>query len=367
MTKQIAGDIFPVGTEATLDVSIVCPFYNEEAIIGDAIGALLKRLQDLPAVWELIVVNDGSTDSSRAIAEEIARDNPRLRVLSYRFNRGRGHALRTGIAQARGEIVVTTEIDLSWGEDIVERLYAAMREHPEVDIVVASPHLQEGGYKNVPFKRVFFSRFGNSIIRACMSNAVTMNTGMTRAYRRDMIRTLPLTEDGKEFHLEVVLKAQALNYRFHEIPAVLEWKDYKHKGQRLKRKSSSKIKRLVVTHSLFSLFANPVRYVWGLSGFSLLFSLGFLAAGIVRFAMDLVSVYMLIISLTFAIIALMLFAFGVLAQQGNMIQGELWRLKRDLTDMNTSGGRDLAPIVTAEQSAQLAEGRRDLVQLRNSG
>ena len=77
-----------------------------------------------------------------------------------------------------------------------------------------------------------------------MSNAATMNTGMTRAYQRDAIRSLTLDEDGKEFHLEVVLKAQALGYRFHEIPALLEWKEYKHQGRRVERKSSSKIDRL---------------------------------------------------------------------------------------------------------------------------
>ena len=71
---------------------------------------------------------------------------------------------------------------------------------------------------------------GNLVIRACMSNAVTMNTGMTRAYRRPLIQSLPLSEDGKEFHLEVILKATAFGARVREIPAILSWKDYKHEG-----------------------------------------------------------------------------------------------------------------------------------------
>jgi glycosyltransferase involved in cell wall biosynthesis len=341
----------PVGEAATLDVSIICPFYNEEEIIGNAIEALLRRLERLPVTWELIVVNDGSTDDSGRIAGEIAKRNGKLRVLDYRFNRGRGHALRVGIAQARGKVIITTEIDLSWGEDIVERLYQAMQEHPDVDIVIASPHLPGGGYKNVPAKRVFFSRFGNWVIRACMSNAATMNTGMTRAYRREAIRMLPLEENEKEFHLEVVLKAQAFNYRIHEIPAILEWKEYKHKGQRVQRKSSSKINKLIITHSLFSLFANPIRHVWGLSGLSLMFGLGFLIAGIIRFAMGLVSVYMLIISLTFGIISLLLFAFGLLAQQGNMIQRELWSLKQELAGTRSAERGDTEPPARAKRTA----------------
>ncbi len=206
-----------------------------------------------------------------------------------------------------------------------------MLEHPECDIVIASPNLEGGGYRNVPPRRVFVSRLGNRVIRACMSNAATMNTGMTRAYRRHAIQSMPLEQDGKEFHLEVILKAEALGHRMHEIPCFLEWKDYKHEGRKVARKSSSKVNRLILSHSLFSLFANPVRYVWGMSLVAALGSIGFLAAGAIRFAMGLVSVYMLIISLTLALLALLLFTFGVIAQQGNAIQQELWTLKRQLT------------------------------------
>ena len=334
MEQKITGDTLDVGPEATLDLSVVCPFYNEEQIIEAAVGGLLARLEGLEVSWELIVVNDGSIDDSYERVRKAAASHPKVRVLSYRFNRGRGHALRKGIAQARGEVIVTTEIDLSWGEDIVERLYAATQEHPDADIIVASPHLPPGGYKNVPAMRVFFSRFGNWVIRALMANAASMNTGMTRAYRRSSIRSLPLLEDRKEFHLEVILKAQSLGYRISEIPATLEWKEYKHQGQRVERKSSSKVNKLVVTHSLFSLFANPMRYVWALAGLSLAIAGGFLIAGVVRYALGLVSVFMLIVGLAFGIIALLLFLFGIVAQQSNMVQRELWTLKRELQTLS---------------------------------
>ena len=330
MQQPIRGDVAVVGAEATLDLSVVCPFYNEESILAQAIGTLLDRMDALECEWELIVVDDGSKDGSARIAEEMAARHERLRFLGYRFNRGRGHALRTGIGQARGAVIVTTEIDLSWGEDIVERLFAAMQERPDADVVIASPHLEGGGYRNVPAKRVFISKFGNWVVRSLVANATSMNTGMTRAYRREAIRTLPLDEDRKEFHLEVVLKAQALGLRIHEIPALLEWKDYKHQGQRVERKSSSKINKLVLTHTLFSLFARPMRWSWGASAAAALMSAGFFVAAVVRLSMGLVSVYMLIVSLAFALLATMSFAFGVLAQQGNMIQAEIWRMKQDL-------------------------------------
>ena len=308
--------------------SIVCPFYNEAGILETSVTELLAQLALLPHEWELIIVNDGSTDDSGAVAERCAMLNPRLRVLGYRPNRGRGRALRTGIAAARGDIIVTTEIDLSWGDTIVHELVAEIHRFPDTDMVVASPHLPGGGYRNVPFKRVWLSRVGNMVIRACMTHAATMNTGMTRAYRRDLIQSLPLSEDGKEFHLEVILKATTFGARVREIPALLEWKEYKHQGKRVQRKSSSRVKLLILTHSLFSLFANPVRYVWAMSMVALFIGGGALVWAIVEFARHEVSIYLALLSVSMVILGIVLFVMGVVLHQGNIIQRELWSIQR---------------------------------------
>src|SRR5262249_50690159 len=160
-------DELEISWGARMRVSVVCPFYNEAQILESAVRTLLDRLRSLDGSWELIIVNDGSTDGSAEIAQRIAKEeSSRLRVLGYPTNRGRGHALRVGIAAARGDIIVTTEIDLSWGEQIVHELVAAMERWPDADIVVASPNLASGGYKNVPLKRVWLSRIGNRVIRA---------------------------------------------------------------------------------------------------------------------------------------------------------------------------------------------------------
>jgi dolichol-phosphate mannosyltransferase len=313
-----------------MDVSVVCPFYNESGIIGQAIAQLLEQLRTLPGEWELIVVNDGSTDGSEEIAGDLASRTDRLRVLGYPRNRGRGYALRTGIAAARGEIIVTTEIDLSWGEHIVHDLVRAMQESPGTDVIVASPHLPGGGYRNVPAKRVWLSKVGNLVIRAMVSNAATMNTGMTRAYRRELIQSLPLSEDGKEFHLEVILKATAFGARLREIPALLEWKEYKHQGQRVNRKSSSRVRRLIVSHSLFSLFAHPVRYVLALSLLSLGLGGGFLIYAVLLYARHEVSAYVALLSVSLVILGIVLFVMSVVLQQGWMIQRELWSMQRTI-------------------------------------
>jgi glycosyltransferase involved in cell wall biosynthesis len=316
--------------QAALDVSVVCPFFNEAALLERSVRRLVERLRTLERTWELVLVNDGSTDGSADIASALVGTTPGLVLVSYHDNRGRGHALRQGIARARGDVVVTTEIDLSWGVDVVERLCRAMAEHPEADIVVASPNVAGGGYRNVPPRRVLLSRLGNLVIRAGMGSGVTMNTGMTRAYRRLAIQSLPCDEDGKEFHLEVIFKARALKLRIMEIPAVLEWNARGTDGAADRRRRPGRLGHLVATHLLFVLFANPIRYLWGVAAANLLCSLGFLAWAVVRLVAGLVSVYELLVSLAFATIAMIFVSFGVIVRQNSMVQKEIWTLQRDL-------------------------------------
>jgi glycosyltransferase involved in cell wall biosynthesis len=256
-----------------MELSVVCPFYNEAEGIQSAVRRMVFQLMRLETDWELILVNDGSTDASFALAAHVAQFFPRVRVLGYPDNRGRGHALRSGIEAARGEIVVTTELDLSWGENIVGQMLRFLRENSVFDIVVASPHLPGGGYENVPLGRIWLSRLGNFFIRACVPGAVTMNTGMTRAYRRRAIRALPLRENGKEFHVEVIAKAHAVGLAILEIPSVLAWPD----RDRAKRKTKLGLLEMCLGHVACVMKANPAQFTCMLGVAGLLLALAALA------------------------------------------------------------------------------------------
>src|SRR5262249_19560614 len=166
-------------------ISVVCPFFNEEAIIDPSVRLMLQNLATLSEEWELIIVNDGSRDRSLELARALEAEDRRLRGVSYPDNRGRGYAIRTGVGHARGDLVLTTEIDSSWGDDICVTLAAELRKRPDADIVIASPHLPGGGYRNVPLARVLLSTAGNYVIRSGLTYSVTMHTGMTRGYRRE--------------------------------------------------------------------------------------------------------------------------------------------------------------------------------------
>jgi glycosyltransferase involved in cell wall biosynthesis len=312
-------------------ISVVCPFYNEAAILEDSVRLMLKNLEALTDAWELIIVNDGSSDGSVTIARQLEAEYPRLRVLSYPVNHGRGYAIRAGAAVARGEILVTTEIDSSWGDDIVPRLVMELLQRPDADMIIASPHLPGGGYKNVPARRVFLSTVGNYVIRSGLAYDITMYTGMTRAYRREKFLLLPLEENEKEMHLEIIHKALAFGYHIYEIPAVLEWKHHKlTKTPGKTRQSSSNVNRLIRTHALFSLLAAPFRYIYFVAVLLAMVSGCFFIWSVYRLITRQVAVYAFLSSVLIALFAFVIFGVGVLAQQGRALQRDLWRLQSEL-------------------------------------
>ena len=325
-------------------ISVVCPFYNEESIIEGAVRLMLDNLSRLDDDWELIIVNDGSKDTSPRIARELEMANEKLRVVSYSRNRGRGYAIRKGVEEANGDLVVTTEIDSSWGDDIVERILEKFRETPDADIVIASPHLPGGGYRNVPAFRTLLSTLGNYVIRAGLTYDVTMNTGMTRGYKREKFLQLPLDEDEKEMHLEIVNKALSFGYRIVEIPAILEWRDKKLTAPKAKtRKSSAKINKLIRTHVLFSLLAAPFRYLYVVAALVGVLSAGFFSLAVINLFTDVPSIYFLLVAMMLGMFAVLTFGIGILAQQGRTLVREMWRMRSELRSGDAAGRRPHVP------------------------
>ena len=312
-----------------MHLSVICPFYNEENIISKAVQGMLAYLDTLALDWELILVNDGSTDRSAQLLTSIIAAHPKAQLVSYAVNRGRGHALRTGIAAARGEVLVTTEVDRSWGDSIVLELYQALKDNPKKAFVIASPNLPGGGYQDVPERRVRISRLGNLILRAFFSFRFTMHTGMTRAYRRDAIQHLQFREDGKEFHLESLLKLVALGFEGMEIPAVLQWKDKQLAADRTRiRRSSSKIPRLIVSHLRFAILANPIRYFWAVAAISMLSGLLGIGIGLTRLVLGQVAIFYLLLGILMLLFGSIFFGFGIVAAQNRTIMEELWLIRR---------------------------------------
>jgi glycosyltransferase involved in cell wall biosynthesis len=223
--------------------------YNEESNIASTVQAIEKVMAGIGKPWELILVNDGSIDNTEETASRICREKPYARLLSYNPNRGRGRALRTGFAEAKGLYVITIESDLSWDASLMVEMLR-MLEEGETDMVLASPYMKGGGTVGVSAGRLMVSRLGNLILSLVIPGNFKMITQMFRAYRREVVDSLELESDGKEIHLEILSKALALGYRAREVPAVLR--------SRGGGKSKFRLGKTAVSHLAFSYFEKPI-------------------------------------------------------------------------------------------------------------
>ncbi len=94
------------------DLSVVVPFLNEEESIGHMYDAVISAVEPLERRFEVIFVDDGSTDRTLAIARKLAASDERLRIISFRRNYGQTPAMAAGIDHARGRVIVTMDGDL---------------------------------------------------------------------------------------------------------------------------------------------------------------------------------------------------------------------------------------------------------------
>lgn len=205
-------------------VSVIIPAYNEEALLAKNLAELHKYLvsPERNFDWELLVVNDGSSDKTGVIANEFARTHSNVRVLHHPSNFGLGQALKFGFANTSGDYVITMDVDLSYDTRHIDELLAKIRE-TNAKIVLASPYMRGGTIKNVPRLRRILSILGNRFLRLFVKGHFSTLTSLVRVYDGPFIRSLDLRSMGMDVMPETLYKAMVLQARIDEMPARLDW------------------------------------------------------------------------------------------------------------------------------------------------
>jgi glycosyltransferase involved in cell wall biosynthesis len=248
-------------TPTSVVMSVVVPVFNESENVFHTAQAFREAFGPAGVSYELIFVNDGSTDDTAERIAELARTDPAVRLEGYPVNTGRGKALRTGLAAARGQFVATIDADLSYRPSAILDMMRALEQHPGDDFAVGSPYAKDGGVEGVPVMRLLISRLGNAVLRRFMPGDFHTFTGILRCYRRGMVDRLVLESNGKEVHLEILTKALVLGFQGLEVPAVL-------RGRRRGR-SKFRFRQTAVKHLIYGLHEKPMG-VFGLVGLAML-------------------------------------------------------------------------------------------------
>jgi glycosyltransferase involved in cell wall biosynthesis len=185
-------------------LTVVIPAYNEIATID----RLLATVERVDVDKEIVVVDDRSTDGTRERLEAIAATNGRVRVLYHDVNRGKGAALRTGFADARGRFVVVQDADLEYDPAEYPKLLAPLLAD-QADVVYGSRFVDSDGNRVL----FFWHTLGNRLL-TMLSNALS-NLHLTdmetcfKAFRREVVQDIRLVEDGFGFEPEITAKLAA--------------------------------------------------------------------------------------------------------------------------------------------------------------
>jgi dolichol-phosphate mannosyltransferase len=189
-------------------ISVVVPVYNEERSVALLLEEIHAALQPLARPWEVVFVDDGSTDGSFAALTRLHAASPNVRVVRLRRNFGKAAALAAGFAQAQGELIVTLDGDLQDDPAEIPRLLVKLEEG--FDLV--------SGWKSRrrdPLTRRLFSRIFNRVTGwASGVRLHDMNCGL-KAYRAEVVRGLPLYG---ELHRFLPVLAHQRGYRIAELP-----------------------------------------------------------------------------------------------------------------------------------------------------
>ncbi len=191
---------------------VIIPCYNEQLAIGETIDALRAALREA-ADYELIVVDDGSTDETPAILGRIAAEDPRIRVRTHHRNQGYGAALKTGIRASRAQLLAITDADGTYPND---RLLDLLRAVENADMVVGTRTGEDVTYSKIRAIPKFFLRHYCSFIAG--EPIPDINSGL-RVFRKDVLkRYLRILPDGFSFTTTITLAMMTNDHRVLFVP-----------------------------------------------------------------------------------------------------------------------------------------------------
>lgn len=200
-------------------LSVVVPAYNEEERLPRTLARLHEYYSAQPYSFEAIIVSDGSADGTNKLVEEFARTHPHFRLLGYSPNRGKGYAVRRGIEEATGELILFCDADLATPQEETEKLLAEMAKG--ADVAIGSRPLRESNLEiHQPFYREMLGRFFNKLVQWLAIRGIEdTQCGFkmfTQPAAKEIFRRCEL--DGFGFDFESLMIARDLGYRIAEVP-----------------------------------------------------------------------------------------------------------------------------------------------------
>jgi len=194
-----------------VDLSITIPIYNAAALIENTLSRLILELNSTQFQYEILLCDDGSSDSSAEILRRVERSFPQVRCFFHDRNLGLGATLRSLWREARGSRVIYVDCDLPFGAEVLPEM---IRLSQQFDIVVASRYLAEKS--PVGFFRRMSSHLYHLFCQALFRVGVRDIGSGTVVVRKSVLEQLTLTANGFDIHIELFVKARRAGLKLKE-------------------------------------------------------------------------------------------------------------------------------------------------------
>lgn len=291
------------------DISVVVPLYNEDESLPELASWIHKVMQEHGFSYEVLFVDDGSTDDSWEVIGRLSRENPNLKGIRFRRNYGKSAALNTGFASAEGEVVITMDADLQDSPDEIPELYRLIKEE-KFDLI--------SGWKQKrfdPITKTLPTKLFNWAARR-MSGIFLhdFNCGL-KAYKYDVVKNIEVYGEMHRY-----------------IPVLAKWAGFKKIGEKVVQHRARKYgttkfgwERFIngfldlLSITFVSRFGKRPMHLFGLLG-TFSFFIGFLIAGYLTFAKFVYQAYRMTdrpvfyFGLFFMVIGTQLFLAGFLGE-----------------------------------------------------
>ena len=207
-------------------LSILIPCYNEVSSIDLIINKVLKNLEFYNfSNYEIVIVDDFSNDGTKKKLEMFSK-NEKFRIILHDNNQGKGAAIRTGIKNIDGDILIIQDADLEYDPSDYNKLLTPFFE-TDADIVYGSRFLGGGKYVRIHF---FWHYLANKILTFICNifinlNLTDMETGY-KVFKSSVIKNINIEEDSFSFEPEVTIKLARKKYKFYEVPITYNGRSY---------------------------------------------------------------------------------------------------------------------------------------------
>lgn len=224
-----------------MKLSVVIPVYNESGTLKE----ILRRINEIDIDKEIIVVDDGSTDSTVGLIKELkAAQNGQIRFLAHETNSGKGAAIVTGLQAAQGDITLIQDADLEYDPGDYPALLEPFKDE-EVQVVYGSRNLRKNDRSTLTF--YWGGRLLSWITNLLYGSNITDEPTCYKVFRTSLLKDLNLQCRGFDFCPEVTAKVLRRKIPIHEVPISYYPRDWKQ-GKKIQWKDGITAIKVLITH-----------------------------------------------------------------------------------------------------------------------